>query len=174
MHETKHAEELPQSKIEFESFAAHYNVKVQNIHADNGVYAAKLFHNSCLKSQQSLIFCAVWAHWQNWIAERFISSIMQIVHTILLHAMAKWPSVPFTTQLPSITHPYAGTKTPHPSNFSLVKIANGSLTTSGVLAVQYLCLTKSYRTDTPFPSGMQGAGRAYTLATPHAMLPTFH
>jgi hypothetical protein len=95
MHETKHAEELPQSKIEFESFAAHYNVKVQNIHADNGVYAAKLFHNSCLKSQQSLIFCAVWAHWQNWIAERFISSIMQIVHTILLHAMAKWPSVPF-------------------------------------------------------------------------------
>ena len=33
------------------------------------------------------------AHWQNGIAERFISIVTQHARTILLHAMAKWPVV---------------------------------------------------------------------------------
>jgi hypothetical protein len=35
----------------------------------------------------------VGAHWQNGIAERFISIVTQHARTILLHAMAKWPVV---------------------------------------------------------------------------------
>jgi len=92
MHETKHAAELVRSKLEFETFARRYNVKIHAIRADNGVYAAKAFQDSCARNQQSLSFCAVGAHWQNGLAERFIGTVTQQARTILLHAMAKWPS----------------------------------------------------------------------------------
>jgi hypothetical protein len=91
MHESKRAEELLRSKLEFEEYAARYGVNIKNIRADNGVYTAKVIKDSCLKRQQNLTFCAVGAHWQNGIAERFIGSIVQRARTILLHAMAKWP-----------------------------------------------------------------------------------
>ncbi len=93
MHETKKAGELLRSKQEFEEYAAKFGVNIRNIRADNGVYAAKIIQDSCLKKQQNLTFCAVGAHWQNGIAERFIGSIVQRARTILLHAMAKRPSV---------------------------------------------------------------------------------
>ena len=92
-HASKAATELVKSKTEFEQFSARYNVKIQNIRADNGVYSAQLFKDACLKQQQNLTFCAVGAHWQNGIAERFIGMITQHARTILLHAMAKWPDV---------------------------------------------------------------------------------
>ncbi len=93
MHETKKAEELLRSKQEFEEFAQRYGVNIKNIRADNGVYTAKMIHESCQKKQQNLTFCAVGAHWQNGIAEQFIGTVVQRARTILLHAMAKWPSV---------------------------------------------------------------------------------
>jgi hypothetical protein len=93
MHESKRAEELVKSKLEFKDFASRYDIKIKSIRADNGVYTAKLFQESCQKKQQSLTFCAVGAHWQNGIAERFIGSITQRARTILLHAMARWPTV---------------------------------------------------------------------------------
>jgi len=92
-HETKASNELLSSKADFESFAARYNVKIKAIRADNGVYAAKCFRDSCLKQQQDLSFCAVCAHWQNGIAERFIGTITEKACTILLHAMQKWPTM---------------------------------------------------------------------------------
>jgi len=73
-HETKASHELLSSKAEFDSFAARYNVQIRAICADNGVYAAKCFRESCLKQQQDLSSCAVGAHWQNGIAERFIGT----------------------------------------------------------------------------------------------------
>jgi len=90
---SKAATELVQSKSEFEHFSSRFNIKIKNIRADNGVYSAQLFRDSCTRNQQNLTFCAVGAHWQNGIAERFIGTITQRARTILLHAMAKWPSV---------------------------------------------------------------------------------
>jgi hypothetical protein len=93
MHETKKAEELLKSKLEFEDYAARFGVNIKSIRADNGIYTAKVIQDSCKQKQQHLSFCAVGAYWQNGIAERFIGSIVQRSRTILLHAMAKWPSI---------------------------------------------------------------------------------
>jgi hypothetical protein len=90
---SKAATELVRSKLEFESFAARHNIVIKNIWTDNGFYSANLFHEACLKNQQDLTFCVVGAHWQNGIAERFISMITKHACTILLRAMAKWPDV---------------------------------------------------------------------------------
>jgi hypothetical protein len=93
MHETKRAEELVRSKRESEEFASRFGINIKRIRADNGVYTAKLFQDACFQQRQELTFCAVGAHWQNGIAERFIGSIVQRARTILLHSMAKWPDV---------------------------------------------------------------------------------
>jgi len=85
------AEELLGSKNDFEDFAARFGVRIKSTHADNGVYTAKTIQTSCLNNQQNLSFCAIGAHWQNGIAERFIGTIVQQAQTLLLHAMSKWP-----------------------------------------------------------------------------------
>jgi len=90
MHKTKKAEELLRSKAEFEEFAVHFGVSIKRIRANNGAYTAKIIQDSCSKKCQQLTFCAIGAHWQNGIAERFIGSIIQCARTILLHAMSKW------------------------------------------------------------------------------------
>jgi hypothetical protein len=66
MHETKCAEELVRSKHEFEDFVSRYNIKIKNIRADNGVYTAKLFQESCTKHQQSLTFLCRWGTLAEW------------------------------------------------------------------------------------------------------------
>jgi hypothetical protein len=55
-HSSKAATELVHSKREFEQYAAQYNVKIENILADNGVYSAQLFKEACLKQQQNLTY----------------------------------------------------------------------------------------------------------------------
>jgi hypothetical protein len=92
-HASKAASELVRSKMEFESFASRFNIKIKNIHADNGMYSANLFSDSCLCNQQNLTFCGVGAHWQNGIAKQFIGAITQCAQTILLHVMAKRPDI---------------------------------------------------------------------------------
>jgi hypothetical protein len=52
---------LLQSKHEFETWSAKYNIQIKSIRADNGVYAAHSFRDSCIKQQQQLTFCAVGA-----------------------------------------------------------------------------------------------------------------
>jgi transposase InsO family protein len=92
-HASKAASELVRSKMEFEEFSARFNVQIKNIRADNGIYTAQLFKEACLRQQQNLTFCTVGAHWQNGIAECFIGTITKRARTILLHAMAKWPTI---------------------------------------------------------------------------------
>jgi len=92
-NETKHATELVASKTHFEAFAAKFHVKIKRIRADNGVYSAGLFQQSCELLGQDLSFCAVGGHWQNGVAERHIGLLTQTARTLLLHATSKWPQV---------------------------------------------------------------------------------
>ena len=93
MHETKHAAELIKSKSEFEAFAARHNIRIKSYRADNGVYAASTFRIACDVLHQKLSFCAVGLHQQNGKAERTIGVIQTTARTILLHAVANWPTV---------------------------------------------------------------------------------
>jgi hypothetical protein len=92
-HTSKDVNELIRSKEEFELWAKSYNITIKDIQVDNGIYAAKAFQTHCLQHQQHPTFCAVGAHWQNGITEHFVSSITERARTIVLHAMAKWPSI---------------------------------------------------------------------------------
>jgi hypothetical protein len=48
-HSSKAATKLVRSKSKFETFAAQYNIKIENIHMENGVYLVQLFRESSLK-----------------------------------------------------------------------------------------------------------------------------
>jgi hypothetical protein len=103
-YETKASHELLYSKADFEAFSSQYNIKIQAIRADYGVYAAKCFRDSCMKNQQQLSFCAAGAHWQNGIVERFIGTLTEKARTILLHAMHKWPTMITEDMWPYAVH----------------------------------------------------------------------
>lgn len=53
------------SKREFQTYAKRFNISIQYICADNGVYTAGQFQVSCEEDNQELTFCAVGSHWQN-------------------------------------------------------------------------------------------------------------
>jgi len=55
-HASKAATELVCSKIEFEEYASHFNFRIRNIPADNGVYSDQAFWDACMKKQQPLTF----------------------------------------------------------------------------------------------------------------------
>lgn len=91
-HETKDLKSLVDSKAAFEAFAGKFGIAIQSIWADNGVYASDGFKSVCAAQQQDLTHCAVGGHWQNGIVERTIGFVTQTARTILLHAMASWPT----------------------------------------------------------------------------------
>ncbi len=48
-HSSKATTELVWYKTKFEQYAAQYNICIENIHVENGVYSAQLFKDACVK-----------------------------------------------------------------------------------------------------------------------------
>jgi len=93
MHASKDTRELLHSKAAFERFCRQHGISIRSIRADNGIYSAQSFRQNCDVSDQALTFCGVGSHWQNGIAKRAIGIIQATARTILLHAMANWPTI---------------------------------------------------------------------------------
>jgi hypothetical protein len=133
LHFTPHfstgAKETISAKHQFELFTLGYNHQIKKYHADNGIFATKLFRDSCTRNLQQLSFCGVDAHHQNGIAERYIRTITEQARTMLIHAMINWPeiiqesfwpyaiqlavdihnSTPMVAQFSSLNHPFTKT-----------------------------------------------------------------
>ena len=86
------AEETIEGKEAFERKAAEHGVKILHYHADNGVFASKLWRSHCLIKQQGLTFAGVGAHHQNGRAENKIRQLQSQGRTMLIHANKRWPS----------------------------------------------------------------------------------
>jgi len=182
MHATKRAEDLLQSKLEFEDFASRYGVSISHIRADNGAYTAKILDHDCRKKLQTLSFCAVGAHWQNGVAERFIGTLVTRARTILLHAMAKWPQVVTESMWPfalrymvnfhnaSVLRQKQSTPTP----FSLAKILPKPFRIFVSSGVHVMFWLSDYKMGTITKSGNLDVGWECILAPPTAMLAMFH
>lgn len=83
--------ETQEAKQAFEAFARRCNVRIEHYHADNGRFADNAFINDVQSKGQTISYCAVNAHFQNGIAEKFIRDISDSSRKSLLHAKARWP-----------------------------------------------------------------------------------
>ena len=86
------AEETVQGKRIFEAHLQSYGVVVKAYHADNGVFRAHKWVNSCREKQQGLTFAGVNAHHQNGYAERRIRELQELTRAMLIHANRQWKS----------------------------------------------------------------------------------
>jgi hypothetical protein len=80
-------------KSRFELHAFHNNRSIKCYHTDNGIFASKDFHQSCIQQKQRIKFCGVNAHHENGIAERHIRTIIEHARTMLIRAMLSWPDI---------------------------------------------------------------------------------
>jgi hypothetical protein len=91
-------EETLVGKQAFENHCKRYNIEIQAYHADNDIFAANAWKQSCLEKGQPLTFAGVGAHHQNGIAERRIRLLQDMARTMLIHAHSRWPEA-ITTHL---------------------------------------------------------------------------
>ena len=89
LQQTADAEETVEAKIAFESFMLSMGVSVRAYHADNGIFRANKWVESCTKSNQRLTFAGVNAHHQNGVAERRIRELQELARTMMIHALIK-------------------------------------------------------------------------------------
>lgn len=93
LQKTATADETLEGKTAFEKYALDRGVKVQNYHADNGIFRANKWVAACQSKGQGLTFAGVNAHHQNGIAERRIGELQGLARTMLIHANKRWPKV---------------------------------------------------------------------------------
>ena len=91
LQKTASAEETVEGKQAFEAFAKRNGLQIENYHADNGIFKARLWTEACVKAGQGLTFAGVNAHHQNGVAERRIKKIQEMARTMLIHANSRWP-----------------------------------------------------------------------------------
>jgi hypothetical protein len=92
-HISTGSQEAINAKHPFELHAFHNNCSIKCYHTDNGIFASKDFHQSCIQQKQRIKFCGVNAHHQNGIAERHNRTITERATTMLIHAMLSWPDI---------------------------------------------------------------------------------
>jgi hypothetical protein len=90
------------AKLGFERLAASHGVDIKAFHADNGIFAEKVFRDDVSNSNQTISYCAVGAHHQNGLVERHIGTLTHGARTNLLHAQRRWPEA-----IGSILWPFA-------------------------------------------------------------------
>ena len=80
-----------EAKAAYEKLAASHGVQIKSYHADNGRFAEKGFRDAVHDANQTISFCAVNAHHQNGLIEKFIQDLTRGARTLLLHAKRHWP-----------------------------------------------------------------------------------
>ncbi|KAI2494626.1 hypothetical protein MHU86_19904 [Fragilaria crotonensis] len=90
LQKTASAEETVEGKRAFEAYSHRHGVKVENYHADNGIFKAYKWVDACKLDGQGMTFAAVNAHHQNGIAERRIRELQELARAMLTHANARW------------------------------------------------------------------------------------
>jgi hypothetical protein len=92
VHLQKYAsvEETLDAKEAFEAHASTHGISVKAYHADNGIFKANKWVESCKKAGQGLTFAGVNSHHENGIAERRIKEIQDAARTMLIHASRRW------------------------------------------------------------------------------------
>ena len=86
------AEETVEGKELFERTAASMGHKIQHYHADNGIFASKVWRAHCISKHQGLSFAGVGAHHQNGVAENKIRLLQSQARTMLIHSAKRWPA----------------------------------------------------------------------------------
>ena len=72
--------------------ARRHGVKIENYHADNGIFKAHVWVEACEKDGQRITYAGVNAHHQNGVAERRIRELQELARAMLIHANSRWKS----------------------------------------------------------------------------------
>ena len=59
----------------FEAYSRRHGVIIRHYHCDNGRFAEKRWVDHCIKSGQTISYCAAYAHFQNDKAEKRIRDL---------------------------------------------------------------------------------------------------
>ena len=80
-----------QAKHNFEHLSSTRTVNIKHYHADNGLFAERLFSDNVQSSSQRITFYGVGAHHQDGINKRVIKKLTLTSRTLLVHAQNHWP-----------------------------------------------------------------------------------
>ena len=94
------ASETIQGKEQFERHLNRLGHRVQQYHADNGIFASQEWRECCIRMNQKLSFAAVGAHHMNGVAENKIKQLQTLARTMIIHAHQRWPTAISTNLWP--------------------------------------------------------------------------
>jgi hypothetical protein len=126
-HSSTGAPDAISAKQAFEREDSLAIVTIKKVRADNGIINSIAWKTTCDALQQQTINCGINAHHQNGIAEQQICTTVDCSHTMLIHAIHKWPDVihvdlwPHALKLAVDLH----NSTPGPTGLSPAKIFTG-------------------------------------------------
>ena len=78
LQKTASAEESVEGKKAFETMSRRRGVRIENYHADNGIFKAYKWIEACKEEKQGITFAGVNAHHQNGVAERRIRELQEL------------------------------------------------------------------------------------------------